>query len=146
MLSQEATGNNVQEKILFDVVLYSSDNIAQINTLHHCFPVAPDNSAQEKILFNVVLILLRQHCTCKNLVCNVGQEAPDNTAQGKILFNVVLILLGQHCTVGKYPMLCIIVLESPNNIAQAKTLGNLVPTAGGFRQVAHTRFLLNVVF
>ena len=65
---------------------------------------APDNIAQKKILFNVVLLLLKQHCTCKNL----EQRCPRCYRQhctGKILFYVAVILLRQHCT-SKNPFQC----------------------------------------
>ena len=56
------------QKILFNVVLISWDNIAQIKTLCNVVQEAPDNIAQVKILFNFVLTLLGQHCAGKNPV------------------------------------------------------------------------------
>ena len=122
----EVPGNTAHEKLLYNVV-QEDKHLVRINTLCNLVREAPDNIAQEKILFNVVLLLLKQHCTCKNL----EQCCPRCYRQHctwKILFYVAVILLRQHST-GKNPFQCR--SGTPENIVEEKTQCNVTWTTSG---------------
>ena len=64
----QAPDDNVQEKILFNVVLILFGQCCKGKYSINVVLEAPGNNEQEKILFKVVLVLLGQHWKDKNLV------------------------------------------------------------------------------